>query len=91
MLAHLLYCAIRLPLWGYVAYTFATVQLMLLGVSLYLRRDQSHGGLVLHPVLRHFFRFCLWFCSGTVLTRRQPDQIEAIRDWFGQLPFESSH
>ena len=66
MLAHLLYGAIRLPLWGYVAFTVATVQLMFLGITLYLHRDQSHGGLVLHPVLRHFFRFWLWFCSGTV-------------------------
>jgi stearoyl-CoA desaturase (delta-9 desaturase) len=66
MLAHLLYGVIRLPLWGYVAFTVATVQLMFLGITLYLHRDQSHGGLVLHPVLRHFFRFWLWFCSGTV-------------------------
>jgi stearoyl-CoA desaturase (delta-9 desaturase) len=66
MLAYLLQGAIHLPLWGYVAYTFATVQLMFLGVSLYLHRDQSHGGLVLHPLLRHFFRFWLWLCSGTV-------------------------
>ncbi|HWZ63529.1 MAG TPA: fatty acid desaturase [Steroidobacteraceae bacterium] len=62
----LLYGAIRLPWWGYAALTFAMVQLMFLGVSLYLHRDQSHGGLVLHPVLRHLFRFWLWFCSGTV-------------------------
>jgi len=61
MLFHLLYGAIRLPLWGYVAFTFAMVQLMFLGVTLYLHRDQSHGGLVLHPALRHFFRFWLWF------------------------------
>ncbi len=60
------YGAIRLPWWGYVAFTFAMVQLMFLGVTLYLHRDQSHGGLVLHPVLRHFFRSWLWFCSGTV-------------------------
>jgi stearoyl-CoA desaturase (Delta-9 desaturase) len=66
MSAHLLYGAIRLPLWGYAAFTFAVIQLMFLGVSLYLHRDQSHGGLVLHPLLRHFFRFWLWFCSGTV-------------------------
>jgi len=66
MLAHLVYGAIRLPWWGYIAFTFAMVQLMFLGVTLYLHRDQSHGGLVLHPVLRHFFRFWLWFCSGTV-------------------------
>ena len=66
MLAHLLYGAIRLPWWGYATFTFAMVQVMFLGVTLYLHRDQSHGGLVLHPVLRHFFRFWLWFCSGTV-------------------------
>jgi stearoyl-CoA desaturase (Delta-9 desaturase) len=66
MLAHLQYGAIRLPWWGYAVFTFAMVQLMFLGVTLYLHRDQSHGGLVLHPVLRHFFRFWLWFCSGTV-------------------------
>ncbi|HWX28857.1 MAG TPA: fatty acid desaturase [Steroidobacteraceae bacterium] len=66
MFAHFLYGAIRLSPWGYAAFTFAMVQLMFLGVTLYLHRDQSHGGLVLHPLLRHFFRFWLWFCSGTV-------------------------
>ncbi|MFZ0008115.1 MAG: fatty acid desaturase [Steroidobacteraceae bacterium] len=66
MPASLLYGLIRLPLWGYIAVTFAMVQLMFLGITLYLHRDQSHGGLVLHPSLRHFFRFWLWFCSGTV-------------------------
>jgi stearoyl-CoA desaturase (Delta-9 desaturase) len=66
MFAHLLDGAVRLPLWGYAAYTLATVQLMFFGVTLYLHRDQSHGGLALHPALRHFFRFWLWFCSGTV-------------------------
>ena len=66
MLVHGLYGLIRLPWWGYATFTFAMVELMFLGVTLYLHRDQSHGGLVLHPVLRHFFRFWLWFCSGTV-------------------------
>jgi stearoyl-CoA desaturase (Delta-9 desaturase) len=64
--AYLLCGAIHLSFWGYAAFSFAMVQLMFLGVTLYLHRDQSHGGLVLHPVLRHFFRFWLWFCSGTV-------------------------
>lgn len=45
---------------------FALIQLMFLCVTLYLHRDQSRGGLILHPPLRHFFRFWLWFCSGTV-------------------------
>ncbi|MGC1728101.1 MAG: fatty acid desaturase [Steroidobacteraceae bacterium] len=55
-----------MPVWGYAVFTFAMVQLMFLGITLYLHRDQSHGGLVLHPALRHVFRFWLWFCSGTV-------------------------
>lgn len=75
MAVNLLYGAIRLPWWAYVALTFAMVQLMFLGVTLYLHRDQSHGGLVLHPVLRHLFRFWLWFCSGTV-----------TREWVAVLP-----
>jgi stearoyl-CoA desaturase (Delta-9 desaturase) len=63
---HFPYGLIRLPLWGYAAFTFAMVQVMFLGVTLYLHRDQSHGGLRLHPVLRHFFRFWLWFSAATV-------------------------
>jgi stearoyl-CoA desaturase (delta-9 desaturase) len=66
MSPQLLYGFVRLPLWGYAALTFALVQLMFLGVTLYLHRDQSHGGLILHPLLRHFFRFWLWFSSATV-------------------------
>jgi|HubBroStandDraft_4_1064222.scaffolds.fasta_scaffold00633_3 stearoyl-CoA desaturase (delta-9 desaturase) len=62
----LVYGVIQLPWWGYAALTLVMVQLMFLGVTLYLHRDQSHGGLVLHPLLRHLFRFWLWFCSGTV-------------------------
>src|SRR3984885_945525 len=60
------YGLVPLPLWGYVAVSFALIQLMFLGITLYLHRDQAHGGLVLHPILRHFFRFWLWFSSGTV-------------------------
>ncbi|HET7756198.1 MAG TPA: fatty acid desaturase [Steroidobacteraceae bacterium] len=60
------YGLISLPLWGYVAVTFVTIETMFLGVTLYLHRDQSHGGLILHPALRHAFRFWLWFSSGAV-------------------------
>lgn len=60
------YGLFELPFWGYVAVTFGTIQLMFLGVTLYLHRDQSHGGLTLHPVVRHVFRFWLWFSSGVV-------------------------
>jgi stearoyl-CoA desaturase (delta-9 desaturase) len=60
------YGLIHLPLWGYVLVTFFTIETMFLGVTLYLHRDQSHGGLILHPALRHLFRFWLWFSSGAV-------------------------
>ena len=55
-----------LPLWGYFLVTFLTIESMFLGITLYLHRDQSHGGLILHPALRHLFRFWLWFSSGAV-------------------------
>jgi stearoyl-CoA desaturase (delta-9 desaturase) len=60
------YGVVELPFWGYCLVTFATIQLMFLGVTLYLHRDQAHGGLELHPVLRHLFRFWLWYSSGVV-------------------------
>jgi stearoyl-CoA desaturase (Delta-9 desaturase) len=60
------YGLLQLPWWGYVIVTFVTIETMFLGVTLYLHRDQSHGGLILHPALRHLFRFWLWFSSGAV-------------------------
>jgi stearoyl-CoA desaturase (Delta-9 desaturase) len=60
------YGLIDLPWWGYALVTFVTIQTMFLGVTLYLHRDQSHGGLILHPALRHLFRFWLWFSSGAI-------------------------
>jgi stearoyl-CoA desaturase (delta-9 desaturase) len=60
------YGLFELSFWGYVAVTFVTIQVMFLGVTLYLHRDQSHGGLTLHPALRHLFRFWLWYSSGVV-------------------------
>jgi len=60
------YGLVELPAWGYCLVTFLTIQTMFLGVTLYLHRDQSHGGLILHPALRHVFRFWLWFSSGAV-------------------------
>lgn len=39
-------------------------QITILAVTLYLHRDQTHKGLKLHPVVRHFFRFQLWMTTG---------------------------
>ncbi|HKZ74982.1 MAG TPA: fatty acid desaturase [Steroidobacteraceae bacterium] len=66
MSAELLYGLLDLPWWGYALVTFTIVQVMFLAITLFLHREQSHGGLTLHPALRHFFRFWLWFTSGTV-------------------------
>lgn len=60
------YGLLELPWWGYVLVTFLTIETMFLGVTLYLHRDQAHGGLILHPALRHVFRCWLWFSSGAV-------------------------
>lgn len=60
------YGLLGLPVWGYFLVTFLTIETMFLGVTLYLHRDQSHGGLILHPALRHVFRFWLWFSSGAI-------------------------
>ena len=60
------YGLVELPWWGYFIVTFLTIEVMFLGVTLYLHRDQAHGGLILHPALRHFFRFWLWFSSGAI-------------------------
>ena len=66
MLSFLAHGLLPLPLWGYLLVTFLTIEVMFLGITLYLHRDQSHGGLILHPALRHLFRFWLWFSSGAV-------------------------
>jgi stearoyl-CoA desaturase (Delta-9 desaturase) len=60
------YGLVELPWWGYALVTFITIETMFLGVTLYLHRDQSHGGLILHPALRHLFRFWLWFSSAAI-------------------------
>ena len=61
-----LYGLCKLPLWGYAAVSFGLIQVMFLAITLFLHREQSHDALELHPAVRHFFRFWLWFCSGTV-------------------------
>ncbi len=53
-----------LGFWGYVLATIITVQITIMAVTIYLHRDQTHRGLDLHPVLRHFFRLWLWLSTG---------------------------
>ena len=55
-----------LSFWGYVAITFVFAQISLMGVTLYLHRDQAHRSINLHPAIRHFFRAWLWLTTGMV-------------------------
>jgi len=62
----LLYGLAPLPWWGYLLVTFLLIELLFLAITLFLHREQAHDALVLHPALRHVFRFWLWLGSGTV-------------------------
>jgi stearoyl-CoA desaturase (Delta-9 desaturase) len=63
-----LYGLIHLGFWSYVWITLAMVQTTMMAVTVYLHRDATHRSLDLHPGLRHFFRFWIWFTSS-MLTR----------------------
>jgi len=57
---------LNLPFWGIALATFVFVQISMMGVTLYLHRDQAHRSIDLHPFLRHFFRLWIWLTSGMV-------------------------
>jgi len=63
-----LYGLLNLSALGYVIAALVLVQITMMGVTLYLHRDQAHRAIDLHPALRHFFRFWVWATSGQ-LTR----------------------
>jgi len=62
------YGLIHLGFWSYVWISLAMVQTTMMAVTVYLHRDATHRSLDLHPALRHFFRFWIWFTSS-MLTR----------------------
>lgn len=61
-----LYGLLDLSFWGYVLVTFVMVQVTVTAVTLYLHRDATHRSLELHPALRHFFRFWIWYSSSMI-------------------------
>ncbi len=61
-----LYGLLDLSFWGYVIVTAIMVQITIMAVTLYLHRDAAHRSLELHPVLRHFFRFWVWYSSSMI-------------------------
>ena len=60
------YGLLNFDFWQYAIVTVLIIQITMMAVTLYLHRDQAHRSLDLHPVLRHFFRFWLWFTTGMV-------------------------
>ena len=63
-----LYGLLGLSFWGYFFVAVASVQITVLCVTIYLHRDAAHRAVDLHPALRHFARFWIWFTAG-MLTR----------------------
>jgi stearoyl-CoA desaturase (delta-9 desaturase) len=55
-----------LPWWGLVLTTAVACHITVIGVTLFLHRDQTHRGLDLHPAVRMFFRTWLWMTTGIV-------------------------
>jgi stearoyl-CoA desaturase (delta-9 desaturase) len=52
--------------WQIVLFTLALTHVTIASVTIFLHRHQAHRALDLHPIASHFFRFWLWFSTGTV-------------------------
>ncbi len=52
--------------WAYVVITLVLTHITVIGVTVFLHRQQAHRALTLHPAVSHFFRFWLWLTTGTV-------------------------
>jgi len=63
-----LYGLLGLGFWGYLLATVVSVQITIVCVTVYLHRDAAHRAVDLHPAIRHFARFWIWFTAG-MLTR----------------------
>jgi len=55
------YGLLDLSFWQYVLVSFSLFMVSMMSITLYLHRDQAHRAIDLHPALRHFFRFWIWF------------------------------
>lgn len=57
---------LALPWWGVLGLTLLFTHITIIAVTVYLHRTQAHRALDLHPLVSHFFRFCLWLTTGMV-------------------------
>jgi len=52
--------------WQVALVTLVLTHITIVGVTLFLHRNQTHRGLDLHPAVMHFFRFWLWLTTGMI-------------------------
>ena len=52
--------------WGYAGVALLLTHITIASVTIFLHRHQAHNALDLHPAMSHFFRFWLWFSTGSV-------------------------
>jgi len=55
-----------LSLTAKAVYLLVMVHITIVTVTVYLHRHAAHRALSLHPVLKHFFRFWVWFTTGMI-------------------------
>jgi len=54
------------PWWALVLYTLVTTHISIIGITIYLHRQQAHRALDLSPFVGHLLRFWLWLSTATV-------------------------
>ena len=76
----------ELPWWGYVVIALGATHITIASITIYLHRFGAHRALELHPLMQQFFRFWLWFATGTVprewvaVHRRHHAKVETEED-----------
>lgn len=77
---------IDLPWYGYVFVTLALTHVTIVGVTVFLHRNQAHRSVDLHPLISHFFRVWLWLTTGmntkewTAVHRKHHAKVETEDD-----------
>lgn len=55
---------LNFSVWQMVVYTLIMTHITIVGVTVFLHRNQAHRALDLHPIVSHFFRFWMWLTTG---------------------------
>jgi stearoyl-CoA desaturase (Delta-9 desaturase) len=77
---------VQLPWWGYIVVGLVFTHLTIIGVTLYLHRNQAHKAVDLHPLVSHFLRLWLWMTTGmntrewTAVHRKHHAAVETVED-----------